>query len=846
MNPRHTGISRTAKAAIRALAELSEREKSRVKSVLQQDGILIDLQLKFAINQDRLSAVCLLLRHLSSQRNDNEFSIRTPTGTLRDELSLRTLLQQTPDLLIFTVTFLKDQALTMTTEGEGLDQQLGWSCLLIRCWTWLVIQCDMKNASQDVLEAVASLVSTLQALGEIIQGTPESDSRTTEKPLTLLFCASIFTQARFCSSNSANEAVVQRCDAWMKNCFEYRSRHFEYGSVVARIACFLKNRDIEAFREFVRHVLKNSVTSDSYSLDLPKDLEQGVLRSWELIKGITDLETFLEDKLASSTPLNATTLIDFVKFADSNAKEDMTETLRACLVEKIGGAAKSSDQPDRKMPELIVRAAAYFAKHDTLNLPLFSPLQLEMNASKLDLHKLKGRFSAEDVDLMIFYKVLYWLAFMETGANSIFEFDARLLPLKEMLSFSRRLPNPPLHDKSSLAFYLEYFVSKCCPEVVANLEKWELVKSARITSTATRTMQLDRLSVKRQLSATLKAALSRDAKKLSVPAAERAFILARGLLSEADLCTQVISTLLAPPNSPPLSCTYSSLYRDPLVLLKAPIRSWRYGGLRRIALSVTATLLEANDAASPSAGSADELIAARNLLLVRALLVAVSGSEGDNSDNTPHLCSMTTNFLRRLIATNRGLMGVLVKQQNPALPDAANDWLVEFVPETFDDASCLVSVFSERGSVTARLSAAAAIIRIAIAHGHRDEEIAERLVYSALAQLISSFFLVLGPVGVPVNVLVGEGALDITQTSRQATFRILRSLVNVRGRQRSRLRNECGMALHKIKMSGLAKDQSALSGVAGAGTFISSCITPLLVQGYYNWVTRMLLWIALT
>ena len=43
-------------------------------------------------------------------------------------------------------------------------------------------------------------------------------------------------------------------------------------------------------------------------------------------------------------------------------------------------------------------------------------------------------------------------------------------------------------------------------------------------------------------------------------------------------------------------------------------------------------------------------------------------------------------------------------------------------------------------------------------------------MYSALAQLISSFFLVLGPVGVPVNVLVGEGALDITQTAREGVF----------------------------------------------------------------------------
>lgn len=235
-------------------------------------------------------------------------------------------------------------------------------------------------------------------------------------------------------------------------------------------------------------------------------------------------------------------------------------------------------------------------------------------------------------------------------------------------------------------------------------------------------------------------------------------------------------------------------------------------------LAVLVCLLETNTAiihgTCPSEGVAYDLVAARNLLLLRCVLVAVSGSEDGDPLQSPFVCSMTTTVIRLMVAKNRGLVAMLIKQ-NPALPECALDWLVEFVPESMDDSQALVSVLSERGSLTTRLMGAAAILRIAIAHGHRDEAAAEPLVYAALSQLVSSFFLVVGPVGVPVNVLLGEGPdQDVTLTSRRATFRMLRSLVNVRGRLRTRLRNECGMALHKL--AGLCKGENIVSGVAGA------------------------------
>ena len=65
-----------------------------------------------------------------------------------------------------------------------------------------------------------------------------------------------------------------------------------------------------------------------------------------------------------------------------------------------------------------------------------------------------------------------------------------------------------------------------------------------------------------------------------------------------------------------------------------------------------------------------------------------------------------------------------------------------------------------------------------------------------------------------MNALIAdESGLDVTQISRKAAFRILRSLLRVRGR-RTRLRKECVMALQKL--ANLCKGESAVAGVAGS------------------------------
>jgi hypothetical protein len=179
---------------------------------------------------------------------------------------------------------------------------------------------------------------------------------------------------------------------------------------------------------------------------------------------------------------------------------------------------------------------------------------------------------------------------------------------------------------------------------------------------------------------------------------------------------------------------------------------------------------------------------------------------------SPFNCSMTIAMIRSMVAKRHGLLALLVKQgQNDTL---IADFMVDHVPESLQDAESLRMLLSERSSLTAaeKLVTADASLRIAIAHGHRDECAAKTLAYAALTRLVSSFLLVLGPVGVPVNALGEEDGTDVTQICRMATFRMLSAMQNVRG-SREGLRNECSVALQKL--AGMCKGESILSGVAG-------------------------------
>jgi len=696
-----------------------------------------------------------------------------------------------------------------------------------------MLQCDVIAATRhsknsDDSSAVASLLSVLGNIQDKAQQVASCSPMSTKSchsaghPLLLLFCGSILTLARLLSQDDRSEELMGQCEKWFESCFdaEVRSGNEKYDILATRFACALRNSDCKACINLLKSVLLDGLSSEKEFPDFPPQLEQGLgkLCDWVIEREKEDA-LFLKDEVpfSSAAYSDPSALLHLMSYS-SDELEGLIDKIKACLSSWLSEEDSEIGFAHHQMPEFIIEATNFLASKSEnidLNIPIVTPFQLESRAASMDLSRLQGLVSVDSSECKFLYQVLYWFAYMDSGVSSLFTFDPRILPLKEVLSSSRRLSNDS--NGSSLYLHLENLISKHCPEVSKQLCRWEVVRQfPYLTHTK---MTVDRRKVKQNLCKAIKASLSNDSPDHAVAVAEKNFLVARSQLSDAELVTVVVSTLLSTPNSPVPFFTYSMICRDPLLLLKVPMQAWQYHGLRRIMLAILGPLLETHEAilasSSPTDCSAEELIAARNLLILRGVLAVVSGNEEDGkSEQAPYICSMTTNFIRNMIASNEGLLATLIKQA-PALPDCATDYLIEFVPETMDDAESLVSVFSERGSVASRLSAASTILRVAIAHGHRDEQVSEGLVYASLAQLVSCFFLVIGPVGVPVNVLIGDdvSGQDISQTSRRLCFRMLQSLLNVRGR-RYRLKRECGLAL--AKLASLCKGENTTTGIAGA------------------------------
>ena len=446
-----------------------------------------------------------------------------------------------------------------------------------------------------------------------------------------------------------------------------------------------------------------------------------------------------------------------------------------------------------------------------ITIPFVLPVQLQSLSLKIDWRKGESRLSQPALESKYLLHLLYSLYFLVEEPTSPFVIDPRDLPLKESLELADTLICDVAVFKSELACLIEQMAPEVSSQIsMAPIDDTALTLGVECSSPQSRRhAQCDRLSDAIR-------EVRRDIKiDTSGTIAEKSFVIASRELSLSDLIVTATQALLGSPNMPLPFMTYSGLCRDPLVLLKAPLHVWRNNGLRRIALYALSCLLQANQSIVVSTALteevASELLVCRDTLVVKCLITAAVGGGAGKGSLSPFTDSTLIAMVRGMVAKHVGLVAQLAKEGRN---DAIMDWLVQFVPESMQDAESLSVLLSERSSLTAseKLEVAAASLPIAIVHGSQNESLAKSLAYAALSRLVSSFFLVVGPVGVPVNALDDEGGKDLTQTCRNAAFRILGALQNVRAR-RSGLQNECGISLQKL--ANLCKSESVLAGVSG-------------------------------
>lgn len=816
-------IESTVKKAIRALAALSERESSRVRTVLRQQGILLDLQLDLAIQQDPVAAACLLIERLSQDTRLEEENLQSrragDLGRARSDsadrrgdeprrLSLLYMLEKTPDLLVRTLMCLVGELSSMASEVAASNKRCsGRDCIFLTAYNWVMFRVRFSalyDSTEHGHKSLTSIVPTLIMYVDSVQTSyDEQPTKEAESSLDRLFalamCATVTTLAQLVVVDDNDRvAGTEKCAAWLWGAFADVGVSLKTSVLFARFALVLKYKDAAALRDVLEGVLLQR--AETPNVPIFRRTTALLIRLSATCEWVSERMDFDVDSIidrgtsAESFVVDQTAMLEFVNLQEGAKLMDIPrvqQVLKNVLEDTDNSVLLLSSSI---VPAFIQKVTPLLLKSSEPKVPLVLPLQIEKLALQIDLRQ-EHYIGKHEAQFLL--QFLYAAAFVEGEPMSPFAVsDFRSLPLREILL---ACSSPSMSDMNAAVRSLRCAVYRLCPEIRIQMYRYTLQVASR-HNTSIRSTPVARRTTKALLLRVLQRSMSQPEEDPQGLRAEKAFIRARTQLTDAELFTTVTVAL----TSKMVHCTYSLLCRDPLVLFKCPLSVWARKGWRRTVLCILAPLLETNDCVvrrvAPLSDTCEELVAARNLLVVRGIVAAIGNSTS----------SLGAAVVRNIVSKQPSLVGVMLRQ---GIPESSLDWLVTFVPETMNGT--LDAVLSDRSSLTMaeRLVAADGVLRIAVAHGHRDAADTKALAYAALAQLIGSFFLVIGPTGVPVSALVSGSGLDATKTARRAMFRMLRCLAKVRG-YRTGLRNECLMALQKL--AGLVTGENIVSGVPGA------------------------------
>ena len=797
-------IVSTCVQSVRLLAELSPREASRVLSVLRRRNVMVELQFQLLMQIDALAA----FMHISQNLHMSLKASNTPDvePSMHPITSLCSHFRCNVSLLREALNFLNYHLSAKSIPMAQLSIILS---AYIRIIMYVPMTQLLVNDGLGIVlrsrEVIREKLELLRARMSQSPQQPKILSFSQEYNLLVAAMVSTYTLLVFENDFHESDCGAQFADMLCVDNAPNGSRH-----LMVRLSLSLFQGDEQSLYDIIgssfAFVIAGNSTSflsqkSNHFLSLLKHLCTWAASSSPLNLDYIEKGLSANGSLTLMSPSVVLHLMKHEHFAHSAA----TTLLQRVLMDS---EAVETFILDPLTVDIIERGIAISLQKYLTKLPIVTPLQIQALASAIPLWQWEN---LEIRSLQFLLQLLYCFYFYELEPKSPFRIDPRELPLNRVLEIGERFKNSSRID-SGILLKLNYFIDTFCPEV-RRFYRFKMLKSRKRLLQQGRRMLLVKENKQEFIRILRQAVTAEPQSDVAGLLAEQAFIEASYFLSDADLISSSISALLSSPSSLPLFFTYPMLYRDPLVALKCPLAVWIRRGTRRVVLAVLSSLLVTNDNIVRKDGVcqevANELLSSRNEILLRCLLRVVT-SPSSKVDGSSLICFQTYSRVRILVASHEGLTALLLKQ---GLSESEMDWLTEFVPEAALDFSMILGMLSDKSSLSAakRLVVADCSLRLSIAYGHRSDGCAEAIARACLSQLLSSFFLILGPVGVPVNALMGHGTdLDATQVARKAAFRLLSSLQKIR-MFRTHLKAETLSILQKFL--GMCKGESIVGSL---------------------------------
>jgi len=816
-----------SKSAILALADLSQNEACKVQTKLQSLGIMTDIQLRLLLKEGAMNTIpisCLLIEHLSfpssmsskgadaiAKSEDDQTPGDVNVDSTKDKLvldfavacsnggepSLLLHFLLNEDLYVQTLDFFSQ---TMEQGTSTLQKSIGKWCMILRALTLLLMvpRSISEGATSKSYKQCARMF--LEMIKNLDHANGNDEARPKKSKMDTLVgllssCAILLLSQNFATEDGTHDSErTEDALQAMKTVFKLLKSTSDQSDKL-RFSLENELRNIWGVFKRVLYPLEQVSTIQEKYASLSYQLKQiglnGLCNAMRPVVLEEDVKSEIESDFSFDIPFRLSELRRKVNSPSEMLMEETQRFLSDILNEE--NEHKSLLLMTKvESAEFVVEATNFLGKPESSEIPLVLPANIDMAWSKVTSNwKITDSKPTDGRGYIFLLRILYAFIFLDKSPTSPFAFDPRSAPIKESLVMIQNISSTS--TRNYLLTEIQLLLRRHYPELIRfRFEEYLGLRETACFDT------MDRKSILAALCGSIRAQMREKNPKISEHSTEQLFLQAKARICDSDLYAAVTNAFLSTANAPPPTYSYYRMCRDPIVCLKFPLCIWECRSLRRIALSVLENLLTSNNVITLKESrlneTALELLAARDAIVVRCLLSVLHG--GDSKNMT--ICSIATTFIRWMIRNHPGLVAIMVKQ---GLQERDLDWLIENVPETMNDSRYLLQIFSERNGLTAaeRLVAADAAIRVAIVHGQANEAEAGQLILTAVSQLVDSFYLILGPVGLlPVDALfTAESGTPITQISQKAAFRILKALTKLRG-IKHHVRRDVSLMLQKL------------------------------------------------